>query len=220
MKRILRLMDVGLQPYAETLALQESLVAARKADEISDTLILVEHTPVYTLGRSADADNILAGQEELERRGIDVYETGRGGDVTFHGPGQLVGYPIMRLRLPDQGPVWYVSLLEQSLIDTLGTFGVSAGTDEINRGVWVGREKVAAIGVRITRHVTMHGFALNVTTDLSYYAGIVPCGIQTRGVTSLEQLVDTISMPKVKSAFLEQFSAHFNYDTIEHISAP
>ena len=208
-------MDVGLQPYGETLALQESLVTARKADAIGDTLVLVEHSPVYTLGRNADAAHILAGKEELERRGIDVFETGRGGDVTFHGPGQLVGYPILRLRLPDQGPVWYVSRLEQSLIATLATFGVSAGTDDINRGVWIGRDKIAAIGVRITQHVTMHGFALNVTTDLSYYAGIVPCGIQSRGITSLEQLLGTADMQITKSTFVGQFCTVFGYEEIE-----
>ncbi|MFT5240551.1 MAG: lipoyl(octanoyl) transferase [Candidatus Promineifilaceae bacterium] len=210
----LQVMDVGIQPYAETLALQEALVLERKADRVSDTLIFVEHTPVYTLGRNADTANILANADELATRGIDVHTTGRGGDVTFHGPGQLVGYPIMRLRFPEQGPVWYVSKLEQSLIDTLATFGVTAGTDKINRGVWVGQDKIAAIGVRITQHVTMHGFALNVSTDLSYYSGIVPCGIHERGVTTLERETQNITMPDVKRTFLDTFVGHFGYTSV------
>lgn len=213
MERRLNVIDVGCQPYAETLALQERLVAARKADEIPDTLIFVEHTPVYTLGRSADRANILANESELAARGIEVHETGRGGDVTFHGPGQLVGYPILRLHMPDQGPVWFVSRLESALISTLAGFGVTAGTDKINRGVWVDQNKIAAIGVRITQHVTMHGFALNVTTDLSYYAGIVPCGIQSRGITKLEEFVPDIDMQDVKDAFLHQFVEYFDYGT-------
>ncbi len=211
MERCVKILDVGHQPYAETLALQERLVAARKADEIPDTLIFVEHTPVYTLGRNADSAHILANEAELEKRGIEVHETGRGGDVTFHGPGQLVGYPRLGLKMPDQGPVWFVSHLESALIGTLARFGVTAGTDEINRGVWVDRNKIAAIGVRITQHVTMHGFALNVTTDLSYYAGIVPCGIQSRGITKLEDFVPEVDMQDVKNAFLQQFLQQFDY---------
>ncbi len=213
MNRKLHVIDAGRQRYAETLALQEQLVEQRVRDEIPDTLVYVEHEPVYTLGRNANAAHILLGREELQRRGIDVHETGRGGDVTYHGPGQLVGYPIMRLRMPDEGPVWFVGGLEDALISTLGRFDLQAGTDPINHGAWVGPDKIAAIGVRITRATTMHGFALNICTDLSHYAGIVPCGIRERGVTSMAACGCAAGLEDVKPVFLECFMKRFSYDS-------
>jgi lipoyl(octanoyl) transferase len=180
---------LGRVPYAEAHALQEQTVAARKAGEIEDRLLLVEHPHVITLGRAAKRANILADEDERERRGVELHETGRGGDVTYHGPGQLVGYPIINLA-PDRCDVRrYVRDLEEVLIRTAGDYDVEASRLPGLTGVWVGDEKLAAIGVRISRWVTMHGFAFNATTELDYFGLIIPCGITDHGVTSLEKLL-------------------------------
>ncbi len=182
---------LGLVPYADALAMQRALVEDRRAGTVDDLLLLVEHPHVLTLGVRGDGGraHILATAEALAARGIDVHETGRGGDITYHGPGQIVGYPIIDLR-PDRCDVHrYVRDLEEVLIRTAAGYGVVAERVEGLTGVWVGREKVAAIGVRIGRWITSHGFALNVTTDLDYFNLIVPCGIADRGVTSLARLL-------------------------------
>ena len=152
---------------------------------------------------------MLLPREELTRRGIEVVRIGRGGDVTYHGPGQLVGYPIIHLGERGKGVLWYVQALEQILVRVMADFGVQADTDRQNRGVWVGDEKIAAIGVRVTRRITMHGFALNVRTDLANYAGIVPCGITDKGVTSLHLLVPDVSMDAVKDVTVQRFREVF-----------
>jgi lipoyl(octanoyl) transferase len=197
MPRTLEVRRLGPVAYGDALALQRSLVEARKAGQIEDTLLLVEHPHVLTLGVRGDGgrSHILASDEALAARGIQVFETGRGGDITYHGPGQIVGYPILDLR-PDRCDVHrYVRDLEDVLIRTAADFGVAAGRVQGLTGVWVGagraetQEKLAAIGVRISRWVTSHGFALNVTTDLEYFKLIVPCGIADRGVTSLERML-------------------------------
>jgi lipoyl(octanoyl) transferase len=174
------------------LELQKQLVARRRAGEIGDTLLLLEHPHVITLGTAARRDNILIGADEERLLGIDVFETGRGGDVTYHGPGQLVGYPILDLK-PDRCDLHrYVRDLEQLLIDTLATFGIAAGRKPGLTGVWVEDAKIAAIGVRVSSGwITSHGFALNVTTDLSYFGSIVPCGIRDYGVTSMQRVLGT-----------------------------
>lgn len=202
------LLDLGRRDYESTLALQEERVERRKAGG-PDCLILVEHEPVYTLGRNAKPDHILLSPDEMESRGIHTVQTGRGGDVTFHGPGQLVGYPILSLTERGQGVVWYVSQLEALLITTLAAFGIDAGVDSANRGVWVGDEKIAALGVRVTRGVTMHGFALNVRADLAWYSGIVPCGIVGKGVTSMHRRVPDITMEQVKQRVVLEFEKRF-----------
>ena len=207
----LQIVDLGLRPYAPVLALQEQLAARRRAGEISDTLLLVEHTPVYTLGRGAAAAHILLGEAELAARGIEVARIGRGGDVTFHGPGQLVAYPILHLGERARKVSWYVHGLEEVLIRTLARYGVEAGRDARHPGVWVGMRKIAALGVQISRGVTLHGFALNVTTDLRYYAGIVPCGITDRGVASLCEWAAGVTLDSVKPAVVEEFCAVFDY---------
>jgi lipoyl(octanoyl) transferase len=178
-------------PYADALSLQRALVEDRRAGRIGDVLLLVEHPHVLTLGVRGDGgrSHILVTDEVLAARGIDVFETGRGGDVTYHGPGQIVGYPIMDLKPDRQDVHRYVRDLEEVLIRTSADYGVSAGRVEGLTGVWVGPEKLAAIGVRIARWVTSHGFAFNVTTDLDYFSLIVPCGIADRGVTSLDRLL-------------------------------
>jgi lipoyl(octanoyl) transferase len=188
--RPLQVRHLGRVRYAEGLDLQARLVAERQAGGIEDTLLLLEHDPVFTLGRNARAENVLHSEESLRARGFDVFETGRGGDVTYHGPGQVVGYPILHLA-PDRCDVHrYVRDLEEVMIRTCADYGVEARRVAGMTGAWVGDEKIGAIGVRIARWVTSHGFALNVTTDLSPFDLIVPCGIRGRGVTSLARVID------------------------------
>jgi lipoyl(octanoyl) transferase len=210
-RRVLNVRDLGLMPYEAALNVQETAVEARKAGEAPDLLLLVEHEPVYTLGRNSEDDNIVAGAEKLEEWGVDVVRTGRGGQVTYHGPGQLVGYPIISLQ-GRAGVAWYVNSLEETLIRTLANFGVDATRDPSNRGVWVGSEKIAAIGVRITRGVTMHGFSLNVDVNMNHYGGIIPCGIRGRGVTSLHLKTPDVSMDEVKETVIESFCKVFDYE--------
>ena len=204
---------LGVVPYAEGLELQRELVERRKAGEISDQLLLLEHPPVITLGVKTrnDRSHVVATPQALEDEGVEVFESGRGGDVTYHGPGQLVGYPILDLR-PDRCDVHrYVRDLEEVLIRTAATFGITAGRMPGLTGAWVGDEKLAAIGVRIARWVTSHGFALNVSTNLSHFGLIVPCGITDKGVTSLEKLVARpVPMADVEAAVTEAFCAVFD----------
>jgi lipoyl(octanoyl) transferase len=208
--RSLSIRHLGRVGYAEGLVLQQELVEARREGAIGDTLLLLEHPPVITRGvRTRGATtNIVATADKLEREGVAVFESGRGGDVTYHGPGQLVGYPILDLR-PDRCDVHrYVRDLEAALIEAVGRLGVTAGRVTGLSGVWVGppgrEEKLAAIGVRISRWVTSHGFALNVATDLRHFELIVPCGISDRGVTSLDRLLTRpASMAEAEDAVVE-----------------
>jgi len=204
---------LGRVGYADALDLQRTLVEDRKADRIGDVLLLVEHPPVLTLGVRGDGgrSHILATPDALAADDIEVFETGRGGDVTYHGPGQLVGYPIVSLK-PDRCDVHrYVRDLEEVLIRTMADYGVAAERVSGLTGVWVGREKVAAIGVRISRWVTSHGFALNVTTDLAHFNLIVPCGIADRGVTSLARLTgrNDLTLAEVSDRVVEHFADVF-----------
>ena len=195
-------------PYADALTLQRALVEERRARRIDDTLLLLEHPHVLTVGVRGDGgrSHILATDSALSARGIEVHETGRGGDITYHGPGQIVGYPIVDLK-PDRCDVHrYVRDLEEVLIRTAASYGVEAGRVDGLTGVWVGREKLAAIGVRISRWITSHGFAFNVTTDLSYFDLIVPCGIADRGVTSLCRL---LGRPVDQREVEERIAGHF-----------
>lgn len=211
-EREIEVRRLGIVSYADALALQQSLVEERKAGRIPDQLLLLEHPPVITLGvkNRHDRSNIVASTEELEQRGVAVVETGRGGDVTYHGPGQLVGYPIVDLK-PDRCDVHrYVRDLEQVLIQTAAAFGVTAGRIPGLTGAWVGNDKLAAIGVRISRWVTSHGFAFNVNTNLSHFDLIVPCGIVGRGVTSLAKLLhQPIQLDRVETAAIEAFASVF-----------
>jgi len=204
---------LGLVSYGEALDLQKTLVEERKAQHIPDQLLLLEHPPVITLGVKSrgDRSHVLASPDVLVRDGIELIETGRGGDVTFHGPGQLVGYPILDLN-PDRRDVHrYVRDLEDVLIRVAGTFGVRAGRMPGLTGAWVGDDKLAAIGVRISRWVTSHGFAFNVATNLRHFDLIVPCGIADKGVTSLERLLGApIPMAEVEDAAIAAVTAVFN----------
>src|SRR5262249_3467360 len=216
LRRSVDVRRLGRVDYADALELQKTLVEQRKQGLIPDQLLLLEHPDVITLGVRTrnDRSHVLAKPETLEAEGVPVFETGRGGDVTFHGPGQLVGYPIFDLK-PDRCAVHrYVRDLEEALIRAVAEFGIRAGRVTGLTGIWVGPEgreaKLAAIGVRISRWVTSHGFALNVNTDLSRFGLIVPCGIRDRAVTSMERLLDRpIPMAEVESAVTRGFSSAF-----------
>jgi lipoyl(octanoyl) transferase len=210
---------LGCVPYAEALALQRSLVEERRAGAIPDTLLLLEHPHVLTLGVRGDGgrSHILASDEALASRGIEIHETGRGGDITYHGPGQIVGYPIIDLD-PDRRDVHrYVRDLEAVLIGVAADYGIEAGRVEGLTGVWVGNEKLAAIGVRIARWITSHGFALNVNTALDHFELIVPCGIADRGVTSLERLLGRpVATAEVELRIIEQFANVFYMNVLQN----
>ena len=212
-ERTLEVRRLGLVPYADALAIQRALVEERRANKVDDLLLLVEHPHVLTLGVRGDGgrSHILATDEALAARGIDVHETGRGGDITYHGPGQIVGYPIVDLK-PDRCDVHrYVRDLEDVLIRTAASYGVEAGRVDGLTGVWVGRDKLAAIGVRISRWITSHGFALNVSTNLDYFDLIVPCGIPDRGVTSLGRLLGRpVDRGEVEDRITADFCAVFD----------
>lgn len=208
---------LDLVPYGEAHELQKELAEKRKADEIPDTFLLLQHPHVITLGRAADRTNILADETTRARFGVELHETGRGGDVTYHGPGQLVGYPIIKLLPGRQDIRRYVRDLQEVLIRTAADFGISGrphDKDNPHVGVWVGEDKLAAIGIRISRWVTMHGFAFNVTTDLNYFQLIIPCGItpaEGHGVTSLERLLGhPVEMSDVVGNVTRHFGEVFN----------
>jgi lipoyl(octanoyl) transferase len=203
---------LGLIPYADALALQRSLVIERQAGKVDDLLLLVEHPPVLTLGVRGDGGrmHILMTAAALAARGIEIFEAGRGGDVTYHGPGQIVGYPIINLN-PDRRDVHrYVRDIEEVLIRVADDFGIEATRIPGLTGVWVGREKLAAIGVRISRWVTSHGFALNVSTNLDDFSLIVPCGIADYGVTSFARLGVTVSGAVVEDRIVARFAEVFD----------
>ncbi len=204
------LLRPGTVRYQDAWQLQQRIADAVRAGA-DPTLVLLEHPPVYTLGvRGRDA-NLLLPLESYASRGAEVHRTDRGGDVTFHGPGQLVGYPILDLRRYGEGPVWYVRSLEAVLIDVLARFGIVADRSPGRPGVWVGEEKLAAIGVRVSRGVTTHGFALNVSTDLAWFHDIVPCGLQSAGVTSMQALTgETFAMRDVEAEVIDAFARRFD----------
>jgi lipoyl(octanoyl) transferase len=208
---------LGLVPYAEALRLQRDLVEERRAGRVPDLLLLLQHPHVLTLGVRSNGgrSHVLATPKRLEELGVEVFETGRGGDVTYHGPGQVVGYPILDLR-PDRCDVHrYVRDLEEVMIRVTASFGVSAGRVEGLTGAWVGGEKIGAIGVRISRWVTSHGFAYNVNTDLSFFNLIVPCGIAGRGVTSLARLLGRqVPHTEVEERFVGHFGEVFERQPI------
>ena len=213
---ICEISNLGLTPYDEAHALQRDLVERRKRDEIPDQFLLLEHPHVITLGRAANRANVLADDTARSQFGVELFETGRGGDVTYHGPGQLVGYPIVKLLPGRQDIRRYVRDIQETLVRAAGDFGVEAEPrDGDFVGVWVGDEKLAAIGVRISRWVTMHGFAFNVNTDLNYFQLIVPCGIRGHGVTSLQKLLGRpVEMSAVTGSVKRHFGEVFNRELV------
>ncbi len=214
---------LGRVPYREAWALQDRLVEARGRDEAPDRLLLLEHPPTYTLGSAGREEHLLMSAEERERRGVEVLRVDRGGDITYHGPGQLVGYPIVRLARGELRTdfIAYLRRLEQALIRTLADYSVPAYPIPGLTGVWVdtprGEEKIAAIGVKVTvKAVTKHGFALNLNADLDYFRGIIPCGIRDKGVTSLAaQLGQPVDEADFRRRFAVCFGAIFDFEMVE-----
>ena len=225
--------DLGLIGYAEAYALQKRIVAARKADAIDDVLLLCEHPHVITQGRNGKREHLLAGEHVLRQKGVVFYETSRGGDITYHGPGQIVGYPILNLGAIRRDVVWYVRMLEEVMIRASADFGIVAAREASKTGIWVagkkilprsaqttesgegGAQKLGAIGVHISRWVTSHGFAYNVSTDLRFFDLIVPCGIAGRKATSLEKLLGRPVQPcQVTTRLAEHFGQVFGLEML------
>jgi lipoyl(octanoyl) transferase len=215
--RPLEVRRLGVVPYVEALAMQRALVEERRSGRVGDVLLLLQHPPVITLGVKDDGgrSNVIASAEKLAELGIEVHEAGRGGDVTYHGPGQIVGYPILDLR-PDRCDVHrYVRDIEEVMIRVCADYGLEAGRIPGLTGTWVGGEKIGAIGIRISRWITSHGFAFNVTTDLDHFGLIVPCGIDDRGVTSLARAARRpVPLPEAEEAVIRQFSDVFDRQVI------
>ncbi len=209
----LEVMDAGRMPYGEALDLQHRLVDARRESSIPDTLILVEHPPVITMGRKATETDIVAPRAELAAAGVEIHRITRGGEATYHGPGQIVGYAIIDLSAHQRKVRLFVERMEEVFVRLLDRhYGIEAHRDEEHRGVWVGNEKITAIGIAITRGITMHGFAFNVSPDLSHFSWIVPCGIRDRGVTSLHELTGTtLDLETVKHQVVESFRSVYGY---------
>ena len=200
------IIDLGISEFKDTWNLQKELQEKRILGEIEDQLILVEHPAVYTLGKNASKEHILKRKE-----GVSVIQTDRGGNITFHGPGQLVGYPILDLNFYKRSITWYMRELEQLMIDVLKEYGIEGSTKKGLTGTWVNDHKIAALGVRISRWVTMHGFSLNINPDLNYYQDIIPCGIQGYGVTSMAMIMgeEVPSMDEVKIKMVDYFKNRF-----------
>jgi len=203
----LEIARLGTVDYDSALALQDALVEARRDDLIGDTLLLLEHPHVFTLGRGADARHLLEA-----RAGVPVFRVSRGGQVTYHGPGQLVGYPILKLQSGDRDVHLYLRRLEQTMIDALATLGIAARRRERLTGVWVGERKIGSIGVGMRRWITLHGFALNVGTDLEYFGAMVPCGIAGVEMTSVEHEIGLGDVDAAAGAIAQSFAAVFGFE--------
>ena len=228
------IVDLGFIGYAEAFELQKRVVAARKADAIGDVLLLCEHPHVITLGRNGKRENLLASERVLAQKGVEFHASNRGGDITYHGPGQIVGYPVIQLAAIRRDVVWYVRMLEEVMIRTCGDFGITARREEGKSGAWIdppgaqssqiAAEKIGAIGVHISRWVTSHGFAFNVATDLRYFELIVPCGIAERKATSLEKVLGRAvkrneAAPRIVEHFGEVFGREPRQATREELLA-
>lgn len=217
--RELLICDPGTLDYKEAWDLQTKIHKNRIENKISDFFFLLEHPNTYTLGKVAKREHLIGSEEYLSEQGISVYDIDRGGDITYHGPGQLVGYPIISLSEWIQDSHKYLRALEEVIILTCKHFNLVAGRNEQHTGVWIGDSKIAAIGIKISRWVTMHGFAFNVNTNLSLFNGIVPCGISDKGVTSLNKEMNTgiVDMDLVKKILTENFIKIFNYTSTKEV---
>ena len=202
------ILDLGKSHYNDAWKLQKRLQSQRISGQIDDQLLLVEHFPVYTLGKNTPREHLLTKESD----NISIIQTDRGGDITFHGPGQLVGYPILDLNQYKRSITWYMRELEQLIIDVLKKYDINAERKKGLTGVWVKGKKIAALGVRISKWVTMHGFSLNINPDLKYYQGIIPCGIKDYGVTSMADLLgnDVPDMSEIKDTLVQHFIAKFS----------
>jgi len=215
-EKTLDVVCLGRRKYDEVWEKQKELVDQRRFEAVPDTLILVEHDPVYTLGKNSNEDHLLQSRDKH----VPVYQIERGGDVTFHGPGQLVGYPILDLHHHRLSVSWYMRTLEEILIQTLGQFGIESQRREGLTGVWVREEKIAALGVRLSRWISMHGFALNVNTDLKFFDGIIPCGIFEYDVTSMSQILGKeVSLVEVEETLITVFRLLFSFQECEEVYA-
>lgn len=215
MKKEAWILNLDIIPYEEAFDLQKKLVELRIQDKINDTLILLEHPPVFTITRKDTIKNILVSPDKLKEKGISVCKTNRGGDITYHGLGQLVGYPIMDLKEHGKDLHKYIRNIEEMIINLLIDYGISAHRDKRHPGVWVEEEKIAAIGISVkSSWITMHGFSLNINPDLDHYSLIVPCGITDRGITSLSKLLGTsVSQKEVREKLIEHYGEVFNLST-------
>lgn len=209
--------DLGLIDYQEAWDLQKEFHQQRSDDNISDIIFLLEHPNTYTLGKTAHKENLIGDQKFLTQNNISVYEIDRGGDITYHGPGQLVGYPIINLNEWQKDTHKYLRSLEDVIINVCNDYGLKAGRIEHLTGVWIDERKIAAIGIKVSRWITMHGFAFNINTDLKLFNGIIPCGITDKAVTSLnkELSINEISISIIKDKVIKHFKNIFNYDTVE-----
>jgi lipoate-protein ligase B len=213
---VLNVVNLGRTEYQHAWNVQRAAFELRSTGRMSDLLILNEHNHVYTLGKSSDGNHLLANVDELRSNGVSVYNIDRGGDVTYHGPGQIVGYPILDLKNFYLDLHRYLRDLEEVIIRTVADYGVSGRRDSQFTGVWVGSEKIAAIGIKVSRWITMHGFALNVSTDLSYFDRIIPCGIFHKGVTSLQALLgQAVPIADVRQRVLQNFGDVFGVRIVE-----
>jgi lipoyl(octanoyl) transferase len=210
--------DPGFIDYKEAWDLQKEVFELRYRNKIPDTLFLLEHPNTYTLGKTADRKNLTGSEDYLRDNKISVYDIDRGGDITYHGPGQIVGYPIISLEEWHKDTHKYLRALEEIIILTCGEFGITAGRNEKFTGVWIGNRKIAAIGIKVSRWITMHGFAFNINTDLKLFNGIIPCGINDKDVTSLQRETGkNQDITEVKEILKIKFTALFSYDNVKNI---
>ena len=208
--------DLGIVDYKEAWDLQKNIFELRYQNRIKDILLLLEHPHTYTLGKTADRKNLVGSEDYLRENKISVYDIDRGGDITYHGPGQIVGYPIFDLNDWQKDSHKYLRALEEILIKTCNDYELQASRKDNFTGVWIGERKIAAIGIKISRWITMHGFAFNVNTDLSLFNGIIPCGINDKEVTSLEkELGKSVDLNEVKLKILNNILDHFQYSELE-----
>lgn len=216
--RKFNLCDCGTIAYKEAWDFQHQIFDLRVKNDIADTFIFVEHPHTYTLGKTADSANLIFNNEQLQKKGITVFNIDRGGDITYHGPGQIVGYPIIKLSDWKQDTHLYLRGLEEIIIRTCSHFGLETGRKEGLTGVWIENRKIAAIGIKVSRWVTMHGFAFNINTDLDLFNGIIPCGIKDKEVTSLKkELGKHVEMNDVKEILVKEFVDFFEYNSFDSI---
>ncbi len=219
MMRQLNYCNIDFIDYKEAWDLQKEVLELRLNSKVSDVLFLLEHPHTYTLGKVADKKNLVASQEYLDNNKISIYDIDRGGDITYHGPGQIVGYPIINLNEWQNDTHKYLRALEEVIIQTCAYYGLKAGRVPKYTGVWLDNRKIAAIGIKVSRWITMHGFAFNVNTDLSLFSGIIPCGIKDKDVTSLQrELKKEITIDEVKTLLVKNFKEIFNYDEVKFLS--
>lgn len=218
-ERTLTYCDLGFIEYKKAWDLQKNIFNLRNEGSVTDILFLLEHPNTYTLGKTADKQHLISNEDYLEKNKFSVFEIDRGGDITYHGPGQIVGYPIINLTDWKQDTHKYLRALEEVIINTCNELGITAERNQKYTGVWVNDKKIAAIGIKVSRWITMHGFAFNINTDLSFFGGIIPCGITDKEVTSLKnELGKEQDISLVKSLLVKNFKSVFDYDDVNEIN--